>query len=118
MNWNNFKTHRFYKEKGIWYIDLKNWVGPKAALAMVKGADTFLDMLSNNTGEVFVNFSDKEFEGSEELKRVKKISQFKGGGADYVCPSHNNHKMWLCNVTLFVFGGYFPKSIWFNKAET
>jgi hypothetical protein len=70
------KTHKFYKEEGIWYIDLPEFLtlglGTKANLMMVGGSDTYLDRLSNNTGEVTVSFSDVNFEGSTDtLDRTK-----------------------------------------------
>ena len=48
----NYIEKRFYKENGIWYIDLPEFIeqglGTKANLMMVDGADTFLDFLSDN----------------------------------------------------------------------
>jgi hypothetical protein len=48
------KTLSFYKEAGIWYADLPAFLeanlGTKANLMMVEGADTFLDLVSNNQG--------------------------------------------------------------------
>lgn len=41
-------TMCFYKENWTWYADVLGWLSPKGLLAMVDGADTFLDYLSNN----------------------------------------------------------------------
>ena len=44
-------THTFYKENGMWYIDLPQFLeaglGTKNNLLMVAGADTLLELLSN-----------------------------------------------------------------------
>ena len=56
---------RFYKENSIWYIDLPEFLeegmGSKANLMMVDGADTLLDILSNNGSEVTLEFSQLPF---------------------------------------------------------
>ena len=55
------KTLSFYKEAGIWYADLPAFLeanlGTKANLMMVDGADTFLDLVSNNQGKATLKLS-------------------------------------------------------------
>lgn len=117
-------TKTFNKEDGKWYIDLPLWFGPKSALQMVDGADELMDRLSNNTNKVTINFSSKGFEGYDELLiRIKKMSEIDidyghFDGAVYKCkhkPIKNEilteNNLWLCGVTLFVFGRY-PKEIY------
>lgn len=57
---------RFYKQNGIWYMDLPEFLeqgpGTTANLMMVDGADTFLDYLAGNQSEVEVCFSEKPFD--------------------------------------------------------
>ena len=111
------KKLTFNKESnGRWYIVLPNWMGPHASLEMVAGADSFLDILSNQTHDVSITVGSKSFEGCSELKRLRKCPF---NGADYLLHKHNgvkvDHEMWLCNVTLFVLGG-FPNTIYFSKA--
>lgn len=111
------KKLTFNKEKnGRWYIVLPNRVGPHASLEMVAGADTFLDILSHNTNDVSVEVNNEPFEGCSELNRIHKHLF---NGADYLLNKFEGrtieHKMWLCNVTLFVLGK-FPKTIYFSKA--
>lgn len=111
------KKLTFNKEQnGRWYIVLPNWIGPHAALEMVSGADTFLDILSGNTSDVSVEVRNEYFTGCSELNRLRKCPF---NGADYLLKDHDgvevNHEMWLCNVTLFVLGG-FPQKIYFAKA--
>ena len=113
------KVHRFYKEQnGGWFIDLPTWRGPKAALAMVAGADTFLDMLSDGENEVTLSLSTEPIEGYEQLIR-QKLNYMGAYGADYKILSYKgiefNHDVWLCPVTLYVFGEY-PEIIYFTVA--
>jgi hypothetical protein len=62
-------VHRFYKDDQGWFIDLPEFLeaglGTKGNLAMVAGADTLLDRLSNNGDEVILRISDEDFKGSE-----------------------------------------------------
>jgi len=120
------RTHRFYKENGVWFIDLKYWPANKAHLAMVLGADKLLEVLFGDKGEGFLTFSTKKFEGYEDV--LKKKSRLPGSyfnGAIYDVEktkiNHNlldsNYKkdnLWICGVTLFVFWGIYPKNIYFK----
>ena len=64
------RIHRFYKDQDGWFIDLPNWIGTKGQLAMVEGADTFLDNISNNSNDVWVEMSTNKLEGkSYELTK-------------------------------------------------
>lgn len=117
---------RFNKQNGIWYIDLPEFLekglGTKANLMMVDGADTFLDHLSNQEEEVWVYFSRELFEGA----KYKLLAHVYGKnqtllslighapvqyGRYYTVPEHQNHRLWLCPVTEYVFGSY-PDVIW------
>jgi hypothetical protein len=105
-------TLRFYKEQGGWFADVPNWPGPKAALAMVWGADTFLDYLSNGVGEVTVSVSDKELDNYAKLQWV--YDNQNGDGAHYQTTMNGRHHvLWLCAVTEFVMGKM-PREIWFS----
>lgn len=105
-------TMRFYKEEGGWFADVPNWPGPKAALAMVWGADTFLDYLSKGVGEVTVSVSDKELDNYAKLQWV--YDNIYGDGAHYKTTIHGrDHILWLCAVTEFVMGKM-PREIWFS----
>ena len=104
------KNYTFNKEEGSWYIVLPTWTGPKAALQMVAGADTLLDVLSNNGTTVDISIStDKECpQGFQTLKRIIKTPP---NG----CMYHLGFSpVWLCDVTKFVFDGKFPKRIHFK----
>ena len=124
---------RFYKENEIWYIDLpeflENGLGTKANLMMVDGADLFLDYLSNSENEVRVTFSDQEMEGHQfvlqsEIKGLNEdllesIGHAKVNyGMYYRVPQLRNHRLWLCPVTEYVFGGEYPDLIYVKTSLT
>jgi hypothetical protein len=114
------RLYKFYRNKLGWFVDLPEWEGEQSELQMVMGADIFLDLLSQSENEVFIRMSTKEFEGSETLEFLH-LGRFEGPeigeGAWYGLRSYMgldyNLKMWLCDVTKFVFGE-FPKKIYFK----
>jgi hypothetical protein len=103
-----------------WYIDLPYWHGEIADLEMVQGADKMLDIVSGSTNECYLELSDEPFEGADVIKLVDDLSDSVGGG-DYIIPSYKgegiNHKMWLCSVTLQVFGSL-PSVIYVGYPNT
>jgi hypothetical protein len=109
--------YRFYKEGTNWYVDLPNWEGAKSDLLMIGGADTMLDIVSNNTTKVTVYISETEFEGSSELTFVK-LAEDIGEGAYYNLASYegteHNLSVFLCDVTLFVFNK-FPEKLFIKN---
>ena len=109
---------KFYKESdNKWYVDLPKWEGPKAALEMVMGADTMLDILSQGEGEVTLYMVTEPQAGYETLIYLHETPEL-GEGAYYHMKSYMglefNLDIWLCDVTKFVFGE-FPKIIYFSK---
>ncbi len=122
--------YTFKKEKsGRWYIDLPHFDGPKEALEMVEGADTMLELILNifyKEGEIKIALrcETEPFEGSNELIK-KDVSGDESkteiietvGGMYYDLSKYNglsfNAEMWLCDVTLYVFGK-FPEKIYIN----
>ena len=106
-------TMRFYKEHGMWYADVPGWIGPKAMLLMVQGADTFLDYLSNNGIETTLELS---LDSQEEYGRLDYTFPHPANdGAFYTTEMKGeDHLMWLCGVTEFVFG-HMPEKIWYKK---
>jgi hypothetical protein len=122
----NDMKKRFYKQNGIWYIDLPEFLeqglGTLADLMMVDGADTFLDHLAVNQSEVVVCFSEKPFDEAKftllteaQGKNNSLFSFLRFVPSQYGCyyrvSELNNHRLWLCPVTKFVFGRY-PDRIW------
>lgn len=113
---------RFYREEGeYWYADIPTWTGRKSATQMVAGADTLLDKLSNNTDEVYLQFSDTPIVDSDVLKKTKRSILSYFNGADYIVETLGgeeiNLDVWLCNVTKHVMGK-FPKNIYFKVVNS
>ena len=113
---------RFYKEiSGNWYADIPEWTGRKSALRMISGADTLLEYMTEDKDtyvkDVHVYFSTEPHEGADCLVRTKKCLF---NGAWYKIKELEgeeiNLKLWLCNVTKFVLGG-FPDKIYVSKVE-
>lgn len=105
---------RFYNEDNKWYADLPNYIeegGCKEDLQMVMGADIWLDVLSECGNEITIQISNKHFEGFEsKLLYIGDLNHMKEG--DYL-EFPDNHHMWLCGVTIWLFGEY-PQSIYYK----
>ena len=98
-----------------WFAVIPSWPGPKAALAMVDGADTFLDLLSDGQSYVALDLSMDPKENWDELHYLK--PHVYGDGAYYTFENEERfHRMWLCGVTEFVFGEM-PDRIWFKVRQ-
>lgn len=106
---------RFYNRDGSWYADLPEYIesgGTEADCLMVSGADTWLDFLSNYGDNIVLELSAEE----PLTHSITKIHE-DDFGATYMAYEYNekpiNHQMWLCPVTLFVFGNY-PQTIYYR----
>ena len=132
-------TKRFYKENGMWYIDLPEFLeaglGTKNNLLMVAGADTLLDILSDNSTETTIEFGDEPFIGHNvqlDLKEMGKDQTLLDAvghapvdyGAYYT--AYNTQwlgyefkisSVWLCPVTEYVFGGGYPERIYLRVVK-
>jgi hypothetical protein len=123
---------RFYKENHLWYVDLPEFLeaglGTKNNLLMVDGADTFLDKLSGMGSEVWIKFSTTAYDDAQftlisdaygkDQSLLDEIGHAPVGyGMYYTVPELNQHRLWLCPVTEYVFQGPYPKRIWVNVAE-
>jgi hypothetical protein len=62
------RQFKFYKDEGTWYVDLPEWEGSRADLAMVSGADIMLDIVSQGENDIKVLLSTEDFDGSNRLK--------------------------------------------------
>jgi hypothetical protein len=111
---------RFYKELDErWYIDLPDWIGSKADLEMVAGADVMLNYMSDNGNEVTLKLSEEEFENSDKLEFVRMALEIENGAFYYLKEYQGvdiDLEMWLCDVTKFVFG-YFPQEIYISVVD-
>lgn len=111
------KKLKFYKETdGSWFVYLPEWEGSLADLQMIAGADTMLDIMAEGEKEVRLILSEKHFDNSDVLE-FKSLAEDLGNGAYYKLEKYRgieiSHELWLCDVTLFVFGK-FPEKIYIS----
>ena len=106
---------RFYKKETRWYAHLPEYIeqgGEEADCEMVAGADDWLDYLSKNGDEITLELSDKTQLGEKIV--LYEQDEF---GATYIAHTYKeediNQIMWLCPVTVFVFGDY-PNNIYYS----
>lgn len=114
------KRLKFYKEiDSRWYVDLPEWIGSKADLEMVAGADTMLEYMAEGEDHVWLTLSETEFENSDKLDFVRLATEW-NNGAFYKLEKYRgidlNIEIWLCDVTLFVLGS-FPNVIYISKSN-
>ena len=112
------KDITFYQDPDTrWYIDLPEWTGSKADLEMVMGADTMLEYMSEGEGRVRTSISLEELPGFNKLVLVEETPEVGGGYylLDHYCGHNIGLRMWLCDVTKFVFDGELPKEIYIRK---
>lgn len=127
----------FNKElNGLWYIDVPTWKGPHHNLLLVESCDDLMEHILFNlvhvkkpyTPELYSSPSNSllgrlEFNVETSNEWCNNKSQIilekiedDGYGATYKV--HNcegfNKTIWICPVTLYVFGEY-PKYIYANK---
>lgn len=115
------KSYRFYKDSFGWFIDLPDWPGEKWDLQMVSGADDFCELLSQGENEIYITLSATPFDGASSLEFLH-LGRLEGPelgeGAWYILENYLDLpfgiKMWLCDVTKYVFDGEFPMEIYFR----
>lgn len=121
--------HTFYKDESGWFIDLPEFIeqglGTKANLAMVLGADTFLDKLSNNGNKITLELSENSdlinnkdgvlffTDFSTPVEKLKEVGHPIQTGAYYI-DLESGHVIWLCPVTIYVFDGKYPTKIYYK----
>lgn len=134
---NQIKTYDFYRienttvlngipilgmfgaRRDRWYIDLPEWIGPRANLEMVMGADVMLDVLSTGNERVNVTFSNH---ATTEFNAELKLTHLSNG--DYTVTDLTDQydsvpeKIWLCGVTQFVFQSDYPQEIYVKRNVT
>ncbi|MBR4219126.1 MAG: hypothetical protein IKR71_08820 [Bacteroidales bacterium] len=106
-----------HEEDGCWYIDFPNWPFDHHNLMMVAGADDLCAELSDNDRYVKVHVIPTNKEECHD--GYVKLTQIESGlteGSTYSVSglAGFNRNIWLCPVTLFVFGKY-PKYIYLKK---
>ena len=109
------------ESNGCWYIDLPEWQGAHASLAMVAGADLLLEYVGQGNPRVEVsvvksNVPVVELDNEHGYFRCDQLDRSLFGGATYqVNLKDFPHTIWLCPVTLFVLGEY-PKHLYIPKS--
>lgn len=100
-----------------WYVVLPEWKEDRAALEMVTGADTLLDIIAQGENRINVAISTEEFEGwsfkLSFLRFDETDDEYSGGWYQIEGNNVTPFECWLCPVMLFVFGEY-PKLIYFK----
>ena len=107
---------RFYKDEDRrWYADLPEYIAQGGTIEeceMVFGADDWLDYISEKREAVTLALSDQD--SLSEKIVLYESDEF---GATYIAHTYReediNQILWLCPVTLFVFGHY-PKEIYYH----
>ena len=107
---------RFYKDENRrWYANLPEYIaqgGRVEECEMVSGADDWLDFISLNQENITLELSDQN-----SLSEKIVLYESDGFGATYIAHTYReediNQILWLCPVTLFVFGHY-PKEIYYH----
>ena len=105
---------------GGWFIDLPEWQGAHAQLAMVAGADALLEFVGNGQPRVEMQVVKSqetltELDNDKRFFRCDLLNSSTAGGATYdVRLAGFNRTMWLCPVTLFVLGEY-PRHLYIAR---
>lgn len=116
------RKYRFYKNELGWFIDLKWFPFSKGYLAMVLGADILLDELSDNTSEVYLRISSFKINDYTDVIVKKRTLSFLGGAVYKTLLTKlpnigfGKNKLWLCFITLLIFGRY-PNKIYFKTIK-
>lgn len=112
------KIYRFYKNEIGWFIDLKWFPLNKAYLAMIGGADEFLDILSKKEDEIYLKVSSKKFNKistsiSENVINRGFFFKLKYGTFYQKLIKNKLQQIYLGPVTILIFGWY-PKKIYYE----
>lgn len=121
------KVLTFVHDSGFWYIDLPEWKGSRNSLLMVGGADTLLEYLSQKHDKISLKIRNW-WSGEDNIPIIltdaASVNKTENEtGATYLVKGMNL-EIWLCSVTKFVFGGFFPPKLYFqvysrkNKRKT
>jgi hypothetical protein len=84
---------------------------------MIQGADEWLNLLSKQGEKVTVNLSNEKFDNAAYLTLIRLGEENLGGGGNYLLETYQNKKInlkiWICEVTEFIFGEY-PQKLYFK----
>ena len=121
------KTIKFYKNPDHrWYADIPEYKGDKADLEMVAGADRMCEIYAQGENEITLTLSTTPIEGLCDILKIIKLGapeeleniygeDILNHGAVYKVSTiksiNFDFEIWLCPVTVFVFGEY-PEKIY------
>jgi len=114
------KQITFLKDDAGWYADME---GTRGQNAMVSGADTMIEMLSNGGNRVEMVFSSDVENPGKYVMKLHRVEHDPFGATYYVsggnvgtAPSFRGlfgmPLAWLCNQTHRFIGGEHPKDIY------
>lgn len=119
-NYPDSRTYSFMKEENKWYIDLPGYLeqgGSKEDLQMEAGVDNLLTLMAWGKKRVTITLDTEPFEGAVVMELVELCDAPKGGGYYFMRTYKGieiNKLIWLCDVTLFIFGDV-PERIYLRK---
>lgn len=98
-----------------WFIDIESWPGDIYDLEMIRGANTFLDVISHKIHDDKVVLNVWTEGTNQPCPRLQMIRHDSEGATYQVenCPYFKS-TVWLCNVTQYIFGGIHPQTIYFK----
>ena len=103
-------TYSFTKEKGKWYINLKDDLREfnKSELVLLEGSRPLLDFLSNEKKKVTLAIDVTPFDKAYSLELTQMSDGPAGGGGYYELRDYRGRvlqeELWLSDIPLFVFG--------------
>lgn len=115
-------THTFTKENGAWHIDCPRFlqqIGNEADFTLLQGAKRILDFIAKGATKMTITMDTQPLEKAGILQLVELGDASKGGGYYQVLNNEGKllkRKLWLCDVTLFVFGDI-PERIYIRRDE-
>jgi len=86
-------------------------------LVMVQGADRLLDQLSQNTTHVKLKVYETPQDDALKVSLITPNKLTNGGNYTIKGPQGFPKKMWLCNVTRFVYLGRMPKELYIKACQ-
>ena len=96
---------RFVKLAGKWFIDIP-WIADVNDLQMVDGADTLLEILSENAKEFNCTISTTRLMNRHYLAHLTKQDEDELGANYQAISDYVATPVWLCNVTKHLFDSF------------
>jgi hypothetical protein len=109
-------TYTFVKKENRWFLSLPYRKEANRIMnELIEGTQSLLNTLARGADKLCLTMDTQPFEGAERLQLVELCDR---GGAYYYMDTCNgkrvNKKMWLCDLTLLLFGDM-PEGVYFRK---